>query len=126
MGVVIQNQRGKVGEIPKNNFVDFENQQSSQKNKRWDQQTEKSALQTIPYGVSIGSSQDNRNAASKTFTGDKSDLISAATSEKTALVERLRAYFDTTSRKTLLANKAEEAVSQKSILNEVPMVIFIG
>jgi hypothetical protein len=60
------------------------------------------------------------------ITLNQSDLISAATSEKTALVERLRAYFDTTSRKTLLANKAEEAVSQKSILNEVPMVIFIG
>jgi hypothetical protein len=54
------------------------------------------------------------------------DLVAAATSEKQALIERLRAYFDTTSRKTLLANKAEEAASQQSILGEVPMVIFIG
>jgi hypothetical protein len=59
-------------------------------------------------------------------TLNQGDLISAATTEKQALIERLRAYFDTTSRKTLLANKAEEAVSQKSILSDVPMVIFIG
>ena len=57
---------------------------------------------------------------------NQSDLISAATSEKVALVDRLRAYFDTTSRKTLLANKAEEAQSQRNILSDVPMVIFIG
>jgi hypothetical protein len=59
-------------------------------------------------------------------TLNQSDLIQAATSEKTALIERLRAYFDTTSRKTLLANKAEEAQSQMSILGDVPMTIFIG
>jgi len=59
-------------------------------------------------------------------TLNQGDLIAAATSEKNALIERLRAYFDTTSRKTLLENKAAEAVSQKSILNDVPMVIFIG
>jgi hypothetical protein len=59
-------------------------------------------------------------------TLNQSDLIQAATSEKNALVERLRAYFDTTSRKTLLANKAEEAQSQMSILGDVPMTIFIG
>jgi hypothetical protein len=59
-------------------------------------------------------------------TLNQSDLISAATSEKTALIERLRAYFDTTSRKTLLANKEAEAASQKNILGDVPMVIFVG
>ena len=59
-------------------------------------------------------------------TLNQGDLIAAATAEKTALIERLRAYFDTTSRKTLLANKEAEAASQKNILNEVPMVIFIG
>jgi len=60
------------------------------------------------------------------ITLNQGDLISAATSEKTALIERLRAYFDTTSRKTLLANKEAEALSQKNILNDVPMVIYIG
>ena len=59
-------------------------------------------------------------------TLNQNDLIAAATSEKTALIERLRLYFDTTSRKTLLANKAEEAQSQMSILADVPMCIFIG
>jgi hypothetical protein len=59
-------------------------------------------------------------------TLNQGDLISSATTDKTALVERLRTYFDTTSRKTLLANKAEEAASQKNILNDVPMTIFIG
>lgn len=60
------------------------------------------------------------------ITLNQGDLIAAATSEKTSLIERLRAYFDTTSRKTLLANKAEEAQSQMNILNDVPMTIFIG
>ena len=60
------------------------------------------------------------------ITLNQSDLITAATSERTALIDRLRTYFDTTSRKTLLANKAEEAESQNKILNDVPMVIYIG
>jgi hypothetical protein len=60
------------------------------------------------------------------ITLNQSDLISAATSEKTALIDRLRAYFDTTSRKSLLANKEAEAASQKNILADVPMTIFIG
>lgn len=59
-------------------------------------------------------------------TLNQSDLISAATSEKAALVERLRAYFDTTSRKTLLEKKAEEGAAQNKIINEVPMVIYVG
>jgi hypothetical protein len=59
-------------------------------------------------------------------TLNQGDLIAAATSEKTALIERLRAYFDTTSRKTLLENKASEAESQRNILGDVPMTIFVG
>ena len=60
------------------------------------------------------------------ITLNQSDLIAAATSERNALIERLRAYFDGTSRQSLLERKAAEATSQKSILNEVPMVIFVG
>jgi hypothetical protein len=59
-------------------------------------------------------------------TLNQGDLITSATNDKNALVERLRAYFDTTSRKTLLANKEAEAQSQKNILADVPMTIFIG
>jgi len=60
------------------------------------------------------------------ITLNQSDLITAATNERNALIERLRAYFDTTSRKSLLANKEAEAASQKNILADVPMVIYIG
>jgi len=59
-------------------------------------------------------------------TLNQGDLIAAATSEKTSLIERLRTYFDTTSRKTLLENKALEAENQNKILNDVPMTIYIG
>ena len=59
-------------------------------------------------------------------TLNQSDLISAATSEKTALIERLRIYFDSTSRKTLLENKSLEADFQNKTIAQVPMTIFIG
>ena len=59
-------------------------------------------------------------------TLNKGDLISAATSEKTALIERLRIYFESTSRKTLLENKSLEADFQNKTIAQVPMTIFIG
>jgi len=59
-------------------------------------------------------------------TLNQSDLISAATSEKTALIERLRTYFESTSRKTLLQKKAEEGEAQNKTLGQAPMTIFIG
>ena len=59
-------------------------------------------------------------------TLNQSDLISAATSEKTALIDRLRAYFESTSRKTLLENKSLEADFQNKTIAQVPMTIFIG
>jgi hypothetical protein len=60
------------------------------------------------------------------ITLNQSDLITAATSEKNALIERLRVYLDSTSRKALLEKKAAEAENQKNILADVPMTIFIG
>ena len=60
------------------------------------------------------------------ITLNQGDLITAATSEKTALLERLRVYLDSTSRKSLLEKKAAEAENQKNILADVPMTIFIG
>jgi len=59
-------------------------------------------------------------------TLNQGDLISAASTEKQALIERLRAYLDTTSRKALLEKKALEAESQQKTINYVPMTIFIG
>jgi hypothetical protein len=60
------------------------------------------------------------------ITLNQSDLIAAATSEKTALIERLRTYFESTSRKTLLENKSLEADYQNKTIAQVPMTIFIG
>jgi len=54
------------------------------------------------------------------------DLISAATAEKTALIERLRTYLGETSRNKLLEKKAQEAEFLQKDLNNVPFTIFIG
>jgi hypothetical protein len=59
-------------------------------------------------------------------TLNQADLLSAANNERTALIERLRAYFDGTSRQSLLERKAAEAESQQKQLNYVPYTIFIG
>jgi hypothetical protein len=59
-------------------------------------------------------------------TLNQSDLISAATGEKNALIERLRAYFASTSRDKLMEKKSLESDYQNKTLAQVPMVIFIG
>ena len=61
-----------------------------------------------------------------TVTLNQSDLITAATSEKTSLVERLRGYFDETSRKSLLERRAQEAEFKQTELKQVPYTIYIG
>jgi hypothetical protein len=60
------------------------------------------------------------------ITLNQSDLISAATSEKQALIERLRTYLDSTSRKSLLEKKAAESEAQRQTITNIPMVIYIG
>ena len=59
-------------------------------------------------------------------TLNQSDLISAATTEKTALLERLRSYLCETSRNKLLEKKAQEAEFLQKDLNNVPFTIFVG
>ena len=59
-------------------------------------------------------------------TLNQSDLLSAATAEKEALVTRLREYFDETSRDKLLERKAAEAESLQKIEASVPYPIYIG
>ena len=59
-------------------------------------------------------------------TLNQSDLIAAATAEKTALIERLRAYFDETSRMASLERRANEADSKMKELQQVPYTIYIG
>ena len=60
------------------------------------------------------------------ITLNQSDLISAATAEKNALIERLRAYFDDTSRDKLLERRANENDFLQKELNKVPYTIYIG
>ena len=59
-------------------------------------------------------------------TVNSADLISAANSERTALVERLRAYFDETSKEKLMERRSLETDYLKKELTEVPNVIYIG
>tara|TARA_R110001592_G_scaffold211692_1_gene463675 strand:- start:48 stop:1202 length:1155 start_codon:yes stop_codon:yes gene_type:complete len=54
------------------------------------------------------------------------DLLSAATAEKNALIERLRAYFEETSRAKLLERRANEADSLLKELAHVPYTIYVG
>ena len=55
-----------------------------------------------------------------------SDLISSAASERTALIERLRAYLDETSNKALLERRKDESDFKLQELSKVPLTIFIG
>ncbi len=59
-------------------------------------------------------------------TLNQADLLSAATAEKLALIERLRVYLDETSKKSLLERRAQESDFRKQEFNNVPMVIYIG
>jgi len=59
-------------------------------------------------------------------TLNQSDLLASATSEKEALIIRLREYFDETSRDKLLERKASEAESLQKIEAAVPYPIYIG
>lgn len=61
-----------------------------------------------------------------TVTLNSADLISAAANEKVALTERLRTYFDETSREKLLERRSLETDYMKKELTEVPNVIYIG
>ena len=59
-----------------------------------------------------------------TLNGDT--LTTSAQTNKDALIERLRAYFDETSRRSMLERRKDEAEFAKSELNNVPMTVYIG
>ena len=59
-------------------------------------------------------------------TLNQADLLSSATADKNALIERLRVYFDDTSRDKLLERRANENDFLQKELNKVPYTIFIG
>ena len=60
------------------------------------------------------------------MTLNQSDLLAAATTEKTALIERLRLYFDETSKKSLLERRSQESDFRRQEISNVPLVIYIG
>lgn len=59
-------------------------------------------------------------------TLNQADLLSSATDTKNALIERLRGYFDETSRSSLLERKSNENDFLQKELNKVPYTIYIG
>ena len=59
-------------------------------------------------------------------TLNQADLLSSATADRNALVDRLRAYFDETSRDKLLERRSQEGDYLEKELNKVPYTIFIG
>jgi hypothetical protein len=54
------------------------------------------------------------------------DLVTAATSEKIALIEKLRLFFDDTSRQKLLERRGAESDAMQTELNKIPFVIYCG
>ena len=61
-----------------------------------------------------------------TVTLNQNDLITAATSEKERLIDRLRAYLGETSREKLLERRAAESKFIQEELSNVPFPIYIG
>jgi hypothetical protein len=59
-------------------------------------------------------------------TLNQQDLLTSSANDKAALIERLRAYFDETSREALLQRRKNESDHAQSELNKTPMTIFIG
>lgn len=57
---------------------------------------------------------------------NEGDLITAASSEKEALIERLRGYFDETSREKLLERRSLETDYKQKELSASPFVIYVG
>jgi hypothetical protein len=60
------------------------------------------------------------------MTLNQADLLTAATAEKQALIERIRGYFDETSKKALLERRKDESEFRRQEITNVPMTIYIG
>jgi len=54
------------------------------------------------------------------------ELVASAATEKEALINRLREYFDQTSRQALLERRQAESVARVAEISQVPMTIYIG
>lgn len=54
------------------------------------------------------------------------DLLSGGEKDRDALVEKLRTYFDETSKRAMLERKRDESQFRNEEMNYIPMTIFIG
>jgi hypothetical protein len=59
-------------------------------------------------------------------TLNQADLLSSAEADKNKLIDRLREYFDQTSRQSLLERRSAESDARMNELDKVPMVIYVG
>ena len=59
-------------------------------------------------------------------TLNQADLLSSAEADKNKLIDRLREYFDQTSRQSLLERRSAESDARMSELDKVPMTIYVG
>ena len=54
------------------------------------------------------------------------DLLAGGTKDRDALVEKLRTYFDETSRRAMLERRKDESDFRNQEMNYIPMTIFVG
>jgi len=59
-------------------------------------------------------------------TLNQQDLLTQAANDKTRLIEKLRTYFDETSRKSLLERRKDELDYKQQEIIAVPMSIYVG
>jgi hypothetical protein len=59
-------------------------------------------------------------------TLNQQDLLTQAATDKARLIEKLKLYFEETSRKASLERRAEEAEFRKNELSQSPFTIYIG
>ncbi len=62
----------------------------------------------------------------QSVTLNQSDLLSSATTDKQALIDRLRLYLDDMSKKSQLERRKDESEFRRQEINNVPMTIYIG
>jgi len=60
------------------------------------------------------------------MTLNQADLLASATTDKAALIERLRVYLGDMSKKSQLERRSQESDFRRQEINNVPMTIFIG
>jgi hypothetical protein len=59
-------------------------------------------------------------------TLNSADLLSAAQSEKTALLEQLRAFLAEVTKEKMLARQQAENASINEVLSKIPLKIYVG